>query len=152
MPAPRFVPYREIAREVALRLTAAREGRDPLSPWDEEVIAPSRGMAEAISAELLTRLPHGVAGLRLHSLEDLAGRIGDRSRVASDAERRVAMRMASRGIDDPVLNSRGVASMLERSYRDLRDSGIRCPPFRDYADRLVAFMQKHPEVGAAAMA
>ena len=36
--------------------------------------------------------------------------------------------------------------------RDLRDSGIRCPPFRDYADRLVAFMQKHPEVGAAAMA
>jgi thioester reductase-like protein len=36
--------------------------------------------------------------------------------------------------------------------RDLRDSGIRCPPFRDYADRLVAFMKRHPDVGAAAMA
>jgi nucleoside-diphosphate-sugar epimerase len=36
--------------------------------------------------------------------------------------------------------------------RDLRESGISCPPFRDYADRLVAFMRKHPEVGAAAMA
>jgi hypothetical protein len=36
--------------------------------------------------------------------------------------------------------------------RDLRGSGITCPPFRDYADRLVAFMRQHPDVGAAAMA
>jgi hypothetical protein len=40
----------------------------------------------------------------------------------------------------------------EHAERDLRGSGIRCPPFRDYADRLVKFMRKHPDLGASAMA
>jgi thioester reductase-like protein len=40
----------------------------------------------------------------------------------------------------------------EQAERDLRDSGIRCPPFREYADRLVAFMRLHPDLGATAMA
>lgn len=40
----------------------------------------------------------------------------------------------------------------EHTREDLRGSGIRCPPFRDYADRLVEFMREHPDVGAAAMA
>ncbi len=34
---------------------------------------------------------------------------------------------------------------------DLAGSGISCPPFRDYSDRLVSFMRAHPEVGSAAM-
>ena len=34
---------------------------------------------------------------------------------------------------------------------DLAGSGIACPPFRDYSDRLVSFMRAHPEVGSAAM-
>jgi thioester reductase-like protein len=40
----------------------------------------------------------------------------------------------------------------EHAERDLRGSGISCPPFRDYADRLVKFMRKHPDLGASAMA
>ncbi len=35
---------------------------------------------------------------------------------------------------------------------DLAGSGIACPPFPTYVDRLVAFVRAHPELGAAAMA
>jgi nucleoside-diphosphate-sugar epimerase len=34
---------------------------------------------------------------------------------------------------------------------DLEGSGIRCPAFPEYADRLVRFMREHPNLGAAAM-
>lgn len=40
----------------------------------------------------------------------------------------------------------------EATQRALAGSGIACPPFADYADRLVAFVRAHPEVTAAAMA
>ena len=123
----RFAPYREIANEIAARLIASREGSDPLSPWAEEVIVPSRGVAEAIAAELIARMPNGVAGLRLQTLDELAQRTLAASRqtprVAEDLERRLAMRAAVRTIDHPMMESRGVASMLERAYRDVRDSG-----------------------------
>ncbi|HUR81692.1 MAG TPA: PD-(D/E)XK nuclease family protein [Thermoanaerobaculia bacterium] len=128
MPRFRVVPYRQTAIEIAERLAAARAGLDPLAPWEEEVIVPSRGMAEAIAAALLERMPDGIAGLRLHSLEDLARSIlaarGETPRVASEAERRLAMRIAVRNFDEPLMQSRGIAAMLERSYRDVRDSGI----------------------------
>ena len=127
MPFVRVVPYRQIAAEIAARLAEGRQGRDPFAPWDEEVIVPSRGMAEAIAAELLSRMPNGIAGLRLHSLEELARRIltarGETPRVAGEGERRLAMRIAVRSFDDPLMSSRGIAAMLERSYRDVRDSG-----------------------------
>jgi hypothetical protein len=35
---------------------------------------------------------------------------------------------------------------------DLAGSGISCPPFASYVDRLVRFVRAHPEVGSAAMA
>jgi nucleoside-diphosphate-sugar epimerase len=35
--------------------------------------------------------------------------------------------------------------------RDLEGTGVRCPPFAEYADRLLDFMLAHPEVGARAM-
>jgi hypothetical protein len=124
----RFAPYRHIAGEIASRLIAARAGRDPLAPWSEDVIVPSRGVAEAIAAELLARMPNGVAGVRLHTLEELAKRIladaGQTPRVADDLERRLAMRAAVRVVDHPMMESRGVAAMLERAYRDVRDSGV----------------------------
>src|SRR5207253_2836707 len=48
--------------------------------------------------------------------------------------RRLAMRTAVRSIDDPasaeILESRGIASMLERAYRDVRDSGVTLETFR----------------------
>ncbi|MDQ3281909.1 MAG: PD-(D/E)XK nuclease family protein [Acidobacteriota bacterium] len=128
MPTLRFAPYREIAREIAARLVASRRGCDPLAPWAEEVIVPSRGVAEAIAGELVARMPNGIAGLRLHTLEELAQQIlvrnGQTPRVASDIERRLAMRVAIRSVDHPMMESRGVASMLERAYRDVRDSGL----------------------------
>lgn len=128
MPSLRFAPYREIASEIASRLLTRRQGLDPLAPWDEEVIVPSRGVAEAITAELLHQMPNGLAGLELQSLETLASRLlgsrGETPRVVSEAERRLAMRTAVRTIDDVVMTSRGISSMLERSHRDVRDSGF----------------------------
>src|SRR5688572_5394537 len=129
----RIAPYREIAHEVAARLIASRERSDPLSPWTEEVIVPSRGVAEAIAAEVLKRTPNGVAGLRLQTLEELAQRVlaaaGQTPRVANDMERRLAMRVAVRSVEHPMMDSRGVASMLERAYRDVRDSGVTLAEF-----------------------
>jgi hypothetical protein len=128
VPHQKILPYSEIAHEVAARLIAGRNGADPLAPWAEEVIVPSRGVAEAITAELLARMPNGIASLRLQTLEELATRLlataGQAPRVASDAERRLAMRVAIRAIDHPMMESRGIASMLERAYRDVRDSGF----------------------------
>jgi len=133
MPSLRFGSYRDIATEIASRLAAARSGRDPLAAWDEDVIVPSRGVADAIAAELLKVLPNGIAGLRLQSLEELARQLltanQQTPRVASEAERRLAMRIAVRSTDDPMMTSRGIAAMLERSYRDVRDSGITLADF-----------------------
>jgi len=126
-PALRVLPYRQIAAEVAERLVSAR-GADPLAPWVEEVVVPSAGMSQAIARELLQRLPNGIAALQLQSIETLAQRVvnaaGEYPRVASEAERRLAMRAAVRAIDHPMMESRGIAAMLERSYRDVRDSGL----------------------------
>ncbi len=124
----RFAPYRDLATEIAVRLAASRAGSDALAPFDEEVIVSSGGLSHTISRALLEILPDGVAGLRTQSLESLAQRVvnaaGQFPRVASDAERRLAMRTAIRMIPEPLFESRGVAAMLERSYRDVRDSGI----------------------------
>jgi ATP-dependent helicase/DNAse subunit B len=127
-----LAPYREIASSIAERLAAARDG-DPLSLWTEEVIVASNGVAQAISASLLEKLPHGFAALQLQSIETLATRIvnaaGEFPRVATDEERRLAMRTAARSLDDPLTSTRGAASMLERSYRDMRDSGLTLTDF-----------------------
>ncbi len=135
----RIATYREIAQEVAARLIASREGSDALAPWTEEVIVPSRGVAEAIAAEMLARMPNGIAGLRLQTLEELAQRVlaasGQTPRVANEMERRLAMRAAVRTVDHPMMESRGVASMLERAYRDVRDSGL---TLADFAKRVSA--------------
>lgn len=127
MPPLQFAPYSEIARSVASRLLASRPGHNPLAAWNAEVIVPSRGVASAIAAKLLEKLPAGVAGLRIQTIEELAQRLLDATgrtrRIASDAERRLAMRVAVRSADHPMMESRGVAAMLERAYRDVRDSG-----------------------------
>lgn len=135
MPFLRVAPFQDIAIEVASRLAAGREGRDPLAAWEEGVLVPSQGAAAAITKELLARVPSGVAGLPMSSLEVLATRIlnahGQMPRVASTAERRLAMRLAVRSLNDSLgsredvpslMASRGIAAMLERSYRDVRDS------------------------------
>src|SRR5205823_2158327 len=133
MPPVHAGRYRDIAKEIAERLRAAR-GSDPLTPFAEEVVVASRGMAEAIAREM-----RPVAALQLHSIETLARRVlndaGDYPRVASDAERRLAMRTAARAIDDAMMTTRGIAAMLERSYRDVRDSGLTLDDLRARARR-----------------
>ncbi len=132
-PPVTLAPYNVIAGEIAERLAAARDPRDPFGPWPEEVIVASSGVSQAIAAALLRRLPQGVAGLQMQSIETLARRIvnaaGEFPRVATEAERRLAMRTATRSLDDPLVATRGAAGMLERSYRDVRDSGITLAEF-----------------------
>src|SRR5437588_11781661 len=129
-PLLRLARARDIAAEVAERLASGAR---------EEVVVASSGMASAIASELLSRLPNGVAGVRLQTLNDLARRIvndaGEYPRVAGDAERRLAMRTAARAIDDPMMESRGMAAMLERSYRDVRDAGVTLADFDARARR-----------------
>jgi len=129
-PLLRLARSRDIAAEVAERLAAGAP---------EEVVVASSGMASAIAAELLALVPNGVAGARLQTLNDLARRIvndaGEYPRVATDAERRLAMRTAARAVDDPMMESRGMAAMLERSYRDVRDTGVMLADFDARARR-----------------
>ncbi|HEX9160345.1 MAG TPA: hypothetical protein VF980_01460, partial [Thermoanaerobaculia bacterium] len=128
-----LAPYSEIATKVAGRLAGSRDRCDPLSPWSEEVIVASSGVAQAIGARSAERGAQGVAGLQLRSIENFARAVlnaaGEFPRVASDAERRLAMRTAARSLDDPLTATRGAAAMLERSYRDVRDSGMTLADF-----------------------
>ena len=105
-----------------------RAGADPLAAWDVEVIVASSGVARSIAAELARRLPNGLTGLRLDTLESFAQRVlnerGEYPRVVTPIERRLAMRAAARSIDHPMMETRGTAVMLERSYRDVRDGGL----------------------------
>jgi nucleoside-diphosphate-sugar epimerase len=41
---------------------------------------------------------------------------------------------------------------VQHTTTDLQGSGISVPPFRDYVDRLVAFVRAHPEVASGPMA
>jgi len=123
-PLLRFAPYRAIAEAVAERLTESPK---------VEVLAASGGVKDAIASELLRHSPNGIAGLRIETIETFATRIvnasGELPRVASEAERRLAMRTAVQRIDDPMMESRGIAAMIERSWRDVRDSGVTLAEF-----------------------
>ena len=111
--------YQSIAEAIASRLGG---------PGREEVLIASRGLASTVLDALLARMPQGVSGVQFHSIETLAARIlndtGSYPRVATPGERRLAMRTAITSIDDPLFETRGIAAMLERSYRDVRDRGM----------------------------
>jgi hypothetical protein len=131
-PSLEFAPYPALAVRLAERLALSRDP-DALAPWNEDVIVASAGVADAVAAGVVSRAGKGVFGLRLHSLETFAQRIvnaaGEYPRVATEEERRLAMRVAARAVDHPMLETRGAATMLERSYRDIRDSGITVTDF-----------------------
>ena len=128
MPLLHLARYRDIAAEVAERL---------ISGDGIEVLVASGGVANAIAAELLRRRPSGFAGLRIETIETFAARVvnaaGEFPRVAKDAERRLAMRTAVRSIDDPMMESRGIAAMIDRSWRDVRDGGSTLADFESRA-------------------
>ncbi|HEX9502626.1 MAG TPA: hypothetical protein VGA10_13325, partial [Thermoanaerobaculia bacterium] len=118
-PVLHFARYREIAQEIASRLATSSE---------QEVIVSSGGLATSAAAELIRLTSSGVVSARLAMLDAFARRIvnaaGEYPRIATDAERRLAMRAAVSAIDDPMMETRGIAAMMERSYRDVRDSGL----------------------------
>src|SRR5947199_5097069 len=128
MPLLHLARYRDIAAEVAERLSAG---------GGVEVLVASGGVANSIASELLRRKPSGFAGLRIETIETFAARgvhaAGEFPRVAKDAERRLAMRMAVRAIDDPMMESRGIAAMIDRSWRDIRDGGLTLNEFESRA-------------------
>ncbi|HEY8182256.1 MAG TPA: hypothetical protein VII32_08440, partial [Thermoanaerobaculia bacterium] len=123
-PTLHFARYREIAQEIAALLAKSSE---------QEVIVSSGGLAASATAELIRLTPGGVVSARLAMLDNFARRIvneaGEYPRIATDAERRLAMRAAVAGIDDPMMETRGIAAMMERSYRDIRDSGLALAEF-----------------------
>jgi RecB family exonuclease len=123
-PTLHFARYREIAQEIAALLAKSSE---------QEVIVSSGGLAASATAELIRLTPGGVVSARLAMLDNFARRIvneaGEYPRIATDAERRLAMRAAVAGIDDPMMETRGIAAMMERSYRDIRDSGLTLAEF-----------------------
>jgi len=128
MPLLHLARYRDIAAEVAERL---------ISGDGIEVLVASGGVANAIAAELLRRRPGGFAGLRIETVETFAARVvnaaGEFPREANNAERRLAMRTAVRSIDDPMMESRGIAAMIDRSWRDVRDGGATLAEFESRA-------------------
>ena len=128
MPLLHLDRYRDIATEVADRLIAGGA---------LDVLVASGGVANAIAAKLLRHRPSGFAGLRIETIETFATRVvnaaGEFPRVAKDAERRLAMRMAVRSIDDPMMESRGIAGMIDRSWRDVRDGGWTLAEFESRA-------------------
>src|SRR5689334_16542912 len=130
MPLLHLGRYRDLATAVAARLNNSPQ---------QEVIVASAGLANAITAELLRGRP-GVAGLHVQTIDAFARRLvndaGEYPRAAGDAERRLAMRMAVRTVDDPIMQTRGMASMLERTYRDLRDGGLTLAQFEPRRPRM----------------
>jgi len=116
-PLLHFARYREIADELASR---------------DDVIVASGGLASQIQwrAAVLGGRP---VSKRLLMLDTFACRVlndcGEYPHIASDSERHLAMRTALASIDDPMMNTRGIAPMMERSYRDVRDSGISLAEF-----------------------
>src|SRR5205085_6846765 len=104
-PVLHFARYRDIAAELA-------NCRD-------EIIVASAGLASAIqwSAAAVGGRP---VSLRLSTLDTFARRVlndgGEYPHIASDSERRLAMTTALSGIDDSMMDTRGMVPMMERSY------------------------------------
>src|SRR5438046_3497008 len=97
-PLLRFARYREIAADVASRLATA----------EAEAIVASSGMANAITVEALRNAARGAVSLRLATIEQFARRIlndcGEYPHIATDTERRLAMRMAGRSVAERLID------------------------------------------------
>ena len=122
-PLLRFARYRDIAVDVA----------SLLSEGGLEAIVASSGVAAAITAEALRNAPRGAVSLRLPTIEHFARQVvnaaGEYPRIATDAEQRLAARSAARVAADLILDTNALGAMLQRSYRDVRDSGLTIDAF-----------------------
>ncbi|MHB0970860.1 MAG: PD-(D/E)XK nuclease family protein [Thermoanaerobaculia bacterium] len=126
--------YKALATQLAARIHQHRTSTfDAWLAQPVSVLVPSRSAATGIAAALLEHFPDGVSGVVMTTPEQLAQSLlnaaGEYPRVASDAERRLAMRAAVQGVGDPAFERRGAAVMAERTYRDIRDSGMTTASF-----------------------
>jgi RecB family exonuclease len=125
-----FSRYREIAADVAKRVASG----------DVQAIVASNGVAAGIIAEALASSPNGAVSLQMPTIESFARAIvndaGEYPRIASDAEQRFAMRSAARLAADRIIDSQALAAMLQRSYRDVRDSGMTLDQFESKTTKL----------------
>ena len=143
---------REITAALIERIAGERHGSgfDQILEAPVEILIPSRGFGDSIVGALIARFPQGVAGIRLQTPESLALRILNRAgrypRVASAEDRSLLMLLAAKGLQDPRLATPGIAAMLERSYRDIRDSGVTLSSFRRGRESFT-----HPERSAEIM-
>ena len=131
---PRRVPasfgtYEQLSLRAADEIVAIRRDGSSVaaalaSPI--EVIVPSIAVARNIQQAIARRQGRGVVGLTFHFPETLAFRIaaeaGVSRHVADSAERRLALTLALRERGNAF--GAGAASWLERSLRDLLDSGV----------------------------
>ncbi|MGH9456825.1 MAG: PD-(D/E)XK nuclease family protein [Thermoanaerobaculia bacterium] len=128
----RFGRYRDLVGPVARRIHDARAkritagGMAALLREPVEVVVASRAAAEAIAAALVALTGGPVAGVEMRTLDRFAAsvlhRAGEYPRVASDAEQRLAMAGAAAVARQPLQAVEGLAPLLLRSWRDLRDA------------------------------
>jgi ATP-dependent helicase/nuclease subunit B len=149
--------YRPLTAALAEQLAVRRAPPVRLAEWlaePIEIVVPSAGASEAIQQELLRRIPQGTCGIRFQTLEALAGRIVSQSgglrRVVPPEERSLAMQAAARTIrtSDPLFDSPNLATMLDRSFRDVVDSALGLEEVSDAVRRHISPSRFKVVVGA----
>lgn len=125
--------YSSLAETLAERIFQERQerGERTLTQWlarPIEVIVPSGGVMRSIETALLRIFRGPLAGVELRTPESFARalieRRGELLRIAPDLLQELAMDAAALRRLEPELHSPGIAGMLRRSYRDLRDGGM----------------------------
>lgn len=126
--------YLDLADALARLVIGGRRerGETSLSQWlgnPIEIIVPSRGVMARIEESLLRENGGPVAGVQLRTPDSFARSVCERNRklrrIAPELLQKFAMEAAviRRAADE--VRSPGLASMMRRSYRDLRDTGLR---------------------------
>ena len=101
---------------------------------------PQLAVARGAAAQVVGSLVADIEG----ETDVLVPRIGERIREEIPDFRRLPAE-ALEYFDSPTTYA------TTHTTADLAGSGLVCPPFASYADRLLDFMVEHPEVGSAAM-
>jgi RecB family exonuclease len=135
MPPPpislHFGRYHDLTGPLAERIESLRPTGGSLAEHlgnPVELIVPSRAAATAVARALLARSPGGVAGVELRTPESFAlavlQRTGRYPRIAGESHKRLAMIAAAKKARAPLRAVDGLAPLLARSWRDVRDSDL----------------------------
>jgi RecB family exonuclease len=126
--------YLDLADALARLVIGGRRerGETSLAQWlanPVEIIVPSRGVMERVEESLLRENRGAVAGVHLRTPDSFARAVCERNRklrrIAPELLQNFAMESAVVRRAPAELRSPGLAAMMRRSYRDLRDTGLR---------------------------